>query len=143
MISDERAIENLLYRYAELIDNGEFENLAKLFTNATIKTEFGDDGFTGHEAILAMYTSATRLHSGGTPLTQHVISNCIIELQDDLNARARSRFTVYQATPELALQAIIAGRYDDSFTKVNGEWQFSERIMKPKLMGDLNQHLMF
>lgn len=144
MISDERAIENLLYRYAELIDDGDLEGLAKLFTQAIIKTQFSDDGFRGYDEVLAMYKNATRIHeSSATPLTQHVISNCIIELTDEHSARARSRFSVVQATPQLPLQVIITGRYHDQFSKVDGQWHFSERVMQPQMMGDLSQHLMF
>jgi len=144
LISDERAIENLLYRYAELIDDGDFEGLARLFSEAIIKTPFSDDGFRGYEQALSMYQNATRLHdSSGTPLTQHVISNCIIELTDESSATARSRFTVVQATPELPLQVIITGRYQDLFSKGNGQWHFRERVMQPQMMGDLSQHLMF
>jgi len=143
LISDERAIENLLYRYAELIDDGDLEGLARLFTQAIIKTQFGDDGFQGYEQVLSMYKGITRIHDVGTPLTQHVISNCIIELTDASSAIARSRFSVLQATAELPLQVIITGRYHDQFLKVDGQWHFSERVMLPQLMGELSQHLMF
>jgi 3-phenylpropionate/cinnamic acid dioxygenase small subunit len=144
LISDERAIENLLYRYAELIDDGDLEGVAALFANGIIKTQFGEDGFRGYDQVLSMYQSATRLHeSTGTPLTQHVISNCIIELSDEFSASARSRFSVVQATPELPLQVIITGRYHDLFSKTDGQWHFSERVMQPQLMGELSQHLMF
>lgn len=144
MISDERAIENLLYRYAELIDDGDFEGLAKLFSQAIIKTPFSDDGFSGYNQVLSMYQNATRIHdSSGTPLTQHIVSNCIIELTDECSATARSRFSVFQATPELPLQVIITGRYHDRFSKCDGQWHFSERVMQPQMMGDLSQHLIF
>jgi len=144
LISDERAIENLLYRYAELIDDGDFEGLARLFSQAIIKTPFSDDGFRGYEQVFSMYQNATRIHdSNGTPLTQHIVSNCIIELTDESSATARSRFSVVQATPELPLQVIITGRYHDNFSKRDGQWCFSERVMQPQMMGDLSQHLMF
>lgn len=144
-----QAICNLLYRYAELIDDGDFEGIARLFANARIVTPTGN--IEGYEGVLAMYTQSTRLYpntnrandrSQGRPCTQHVISNPIIEI-DGLRATARSRFTVLQQTAELPLQVIIAGRYHDRFACTEGEWHFSEREMKTELYGDLSRHLLF
>jgi hypothetical protein len=57
---------------------------------------------------------------------------------------ARSYFTVFQATDELALQPIIAGRYRDVFERRgDGAWCFVERCMQPVLLGDLRHHLAF
>ena len=56
-------------------------------------------------------------------------------------ASARSYFTVFQARPELPLQAIIAGRYQDRFTRRNGVWSFAERVIVIELVGDLRCHL--
>ena len=50
-------------------------------------------------------------------------------------------FTVYQATPELPLQCVIAGRYHDTFEKVDGRWRFCDRLIIGDLVGDLTQHL--
>ena len=56
---------------------------------------------------------------------------------------ARARFTVLQQTADLALQPVIAGRYDDRFARLDGTWRFVGRIMQPVLLGDLSQHLTF
>lgn len=134
------AICNLLYRYAELIDDGDFDGLARLFANARIVTPTG--AIEGYDGVLAMYTQSTRRYPNGRPCTQHIISNPLIEI-DGLTATARSRFTVLQQTDALPLQVIIAGRYRDRFDCIDGQWHFSEREMKTELYGDLSQHLLF
>lgn len=54
----------------------------------------------------------------------------------------RSVFVVHQATPELALQPIITGRYRDVVReRPDGEVVFVERRMLPRLHGDLREHL--
>lgn len=145
MINDYRAIENLLYRYAECIDDGDLEAVAQLFSKGCINAEGMPEAATGETEVLAMYRAATRLYDdNGTPHTQHIISNPIIEIETGGDfASSRSRFTVMQATPELALQAIITGRYHDRFQKIEGQWYFAERRMKPELLGNLSQHLLF
>lgn len=140
-MDDCRVIENLLYLYAERIDAGDFEGVAELFRNATIIVGGGQHRIEGFEAVLAMYRGFTRLYADGTPHTQHVVSNARIEIDGD-SARAYSRFTVLQVTDTLPLQIIIAGRYEDRFLCVDGQWRFSERAVHPALMGDVSQHLL-
>ncbi|MEM9257300.1 MAG: nuclear transport factor 2 family protein [Pseudomonadota bacterium] len=144
-MDDHRAIENLLYRYAECLDDGDLEAVAALFHKGQIVSSAMPGAAVGEAGVLAMYQASTRLYpETGTPCTQHVVSNPIIELADSgLTAIGRSRFTVMQAVPGMALQPIITGRYRDAFGKDNGEWFFTEREMIPELLGDLSQHLLF
>ena len=62
---------------------------------------------------------------------------------DKEKAHCASYFTVFQATDELPLQPIIAGRYEDEFRKIGGKWYFHQRKMLPRLMGDMTQHQQF
>jgi hypothetical protein len=48
---------------------------------------------------------------------------------------------VFQATPDLPLQPIIAGRYRDTFHVVDSRWWFDTRVMYVDLVGDLSHHL--
>lgn len=140
-----REIENLIYSYAELIDTGNLEGMAQLFAHAEF---FGPDGklaATGAEEFLTVNRQAVRIYAEtGTPRTKHVTTNVIIAVDEHANtATARSYFTVYQSTEELPLQPIIAGRYIDSFERVDGSWRFRRRQSIPELLGDLSKHLLF
>ena len=136
-----REIENLIYRYAELLDLGDIPAMAALFAEAEL---VGPDDVVqgaGADTIAMIYDRFVRRYEDGTPSTHHVTTNVIIEIDDgDLEANARSYFTVFQATDELALQPIIAGRYHDKFVKREGAWQFARRKMLPRLVGDMSQH---
>ena len=50
---------------------------------------------------------------------------------------------MFQQTDELPLQPIIAGRYRDTFHRIDGRWWFDTRKMFVDLMGDLSHHLLF
>lgn len=142
-MSPDRRIENLIYRYAEAIDAGDFEGVASLFRHAVILAPQHDGRTEGYDAVLAMYEGSTRRYEDGTPKTKHLTSNVIIDMDGDTSASARSYFTVIQATEKLPLQPIISGRYHDRFECVDGRWRFCERQMFVDLMGDLSQHLLF
>jgi 3-phenylpropionate/cinnamic acid dioxygenase small subunit len=141
-----RLVENLLYTYAERIDAGDFDGLADLFAHGRICGQEGgppETVFEGRERVRALYEWTTRRHQNGTPLTRHVISNAIIEVDDEAGtAAARSTYTVLQAAPDLPLQPIITGRYRDTFHRLDGTWWFDTRTMFVDLVGNLSQHLM-
>lgn len=139
------AIEGLIFRYAELIDAGDFATLAELFAKARMLGPDGEVHGEGKEAIKSVYDDSTQLYEDGTPMTQHVTTNLIFTFSDDgRSAQVRSRFTVMQQLPDFPLQCIITGYYEDRFDYDDDEgWHFVERRMKPKLLGDLSRHLKF
>jgi 3-phenylpropionate/cinnamic acid dioxygenase small subunit len=147
MVDGARQIENLLYLYAERIDAGDFEGVADLFRHGRIRPgpDAPDDAtFEGRDRVLEMYTATTRRHADGTPLTRHITTNAIIEVDEAAGTgSARSSYTVCQRTDRLPLQPIIIGRYHDSFRRIDGRWWFDTRVMHVDLVGDLSQHLLF
>ena len=141
-MSPEQQIKNLIYRYAELIDDGDLAAVAQLLGRARFLGPDGTEQGSGADAIEALYRSFTRLYPDGTPLSHHVTTNVLVEVDEDAGiASARSYFTVLQATPDLPLQPIMAGRYIDSFARDAQGWYFSSRQMKPRLAGNLSAHL--
>jgi 3-phenylpropionate/cinnamic acid dioxygenase small subunit len=142
-VSDQYQIEALLYRYAELIDGGRLAELGALFTRGCIA---GPDGSEcrGQDAVTALYRRTTRIYADtGTPCTRHLTTNLAVSLAaDGRQAEAVSSFVVYQALEDFPLQAIISGRYRDSFGKLNGAWHFLRREIRPELLGDLSRHLL-
>ena len=144
MKDEAREIENLLYTYAERIDAGDFVGVGELLADCKIVTAEGQVIAAGAEAICGLYEQTTRRYpDDGTPHTQHVITNVIVEIDDQGDqAAARSRFTVLQALPDLPLQTIVAGRYFDAFERSPSGWHFRERCMKVEHLGQLEQHLL-
>lgn len=144
-MEDSRRIENLIYRYAELIDAGDLEGVAELFRHAEIVSSANNMNRKGYDEVLKMYRLSARLYAPtGTPLTKHLTTNVIIELDASAQtADARSYYTVIQATDSFPLQPIISGRYKDRFSKIGGEWRFASREMFVDLIGDCSAHLLY
>lgn len=134
-------IPNLLYRYADLFDAGDFVGAARLFDHGVLIT--GDHALKGEDAIVAMWRGLVRLYEDGTPRTRHLTTNPIITVADDgLSAECRSQWTVLQATDSLPLQVVATGRYHDRFGVIDSQWQFLERrYLQIDLSGDLSAHL--
>jgi 3-phenylpropionate/cinnamic acid dioxygenase small subunit len=134
-------IQNLVHRYAELIDLGDFTTLGQLLGRADVGSGDHPGSLTGSEAVTAMFTSTTRRYEDGTPRTKHVTTNCIVDVDEAAGTgTCRSYFTVFQAVPALPLQPIVAGRYHDRFVRDDGTWRFAERRFFIDLVGDVGQH---
>ena len=142
---DRWAAAELLARYAELMDSGDFAAVGDLLAHASVATEDGTVVATGADQIRSLYESTTRRHGDGTPLTAHVITNVIVdEVPGDPDEIAvRSRFTVLQGTDRLGLQPVVVGRYDDRIRRIDGDWCFVHRTMIPERWGDVSEHLTF
>lgn len=134
------AVENLIARYAELVDDGDFAGLGELLADAVF---IGSGApLRGREAIERMFRETVILHEDGTPRTQHVVTNLAVELDEPAGtATARSYVTVLQALPDLPLQPIAAGRYHDRFQLTSGRWHFTERRVRITLLGNVTHHL--
>ena len=106
------AITNLLYRYAELMDTGDLAGAAALFSHARIKADPEGTVILDHAGILQLWRGLVTIHADGTPRTKHVITNPILDTDEDAGtATRRSYYTVLQQTDAVPLQVIAAGRY--------------------------------
>ena len=135
------AISELIFTYAERIDAGDLAGVAALFDGATYGSLQGGS-YRGSAALLEVLQRLVILYPDGTPRTKHVATNLVIEVDEAAHtASARSYFTVLQATEELPMQPIVAGRYQDRFVRERGTWRFAERLIAMDLIGDLSRHL--
>lgn len=139
------AIEQLMFTYADAIDGGDFEGIGELFARGRIVDAEGNLQGEGRDGVKAIYERSTQLYEDGTPMTQHVTTNLAFTFDaDGRGAGVRSRFTVVQQLPDFPLQAIITGYYEDRFAwDEESGWHFTERKMRPKLLGDLSRHLKY
>jgi hypothetical protein len=135
-------IRNLLGRYCDLMDAGDFDAVGELFGDGVLADERGRPLASGSAAIAAFYAAGTRLHApSGTPRTKHLLLNTVLSEADGGGVVARSSYLVLQAVDgELALQPIITGRYLDTFSATDA---WIERRFLVDLVGDLSHHLGF
>lgn len=130
-------ITEMLYRYAELIDAGDFDGVGALLGRGNFM------GVAGPAAIAELFAATTRRfpEHGNRPRTRHLVLNPIVDIDAD-SARARSTFVVVQQTDTVALQPIVVGRYADTFARDEHGWYFTERTVDVEMIGDISDHLL-
>jgi ketosteroid isomerase-like protein len=116
---DRARISDLLVAYAWLVDTGDFDALAALFT---------DDGAL-HLPFSTLPTaeiaSGSRVALGPYAATHHISANHDIEISGDV-ASSRSYFQAAHVpdTGQPGRHADIGGRYDNTYRRVDGQWRF-------------------
>jgi hypothetical protein len=144
--SDYLQIQNLLHRYAYLMDQADFDAVGEMFALADVYMP-GDAGIYRKDptGLANMFRRWNRVYPDtGTLRTRHITTNLMLEDDGRERAKGRCYVLVVQATPAFPLQPVIAGTYEDKFAKVNGVWHFAERREEFKnfeLVGDLSSHL--
>src|SRR5437763_15547235 len=102
-MNDTDGIRNLLGRYCELIDAGDYDGVGDLFADGALADEHGNEFARGAAAVAASYRRTNKQH-GDSPRTKHLVTNTVIELDEDgQGAIARSSYVVLQATDALPL----------------------------------------
>lgn len=141
MTDDHEEIRSLIFSYAELIDEGDFDGVADLFRHATLVAGDGSE-FSGRDTLRDLWSGAVKTYEGGLPNTRHVITNVNVRLAaDGTTATSQSYVTVMQAVADLPLQAVAVSIHRDTFAKVDGAWRFTERRDRQALVGDLGKHM--
>jgi 3-phenylpropionate/cinnamic acid dioxygenase small subunit len=145
MSADKLDIIELLYRYAELIDAGDFDGVGALLSKASFGGT-GPQGVSGADNIAKLFAATTRRYPdhGNTPRTRHLVLNPIVDLAGD-TATSRSTFCVVQDTESVPIQPIVVGRYFDTFGRgpdVSDGWHFTERKVEIQMIGNVSDHLM-
>lgn len=135
-VTDTLAIHELLYRYAELVDAGDFDGVGALLARGSFA------GVAGAGPIAQLFATTTTRYPehGNTPRTRHLVLNPIVEVDGD-SAAARSTFCVVQATENVPLQPIAVGRYHDTFGRDGSGWYFTSRAVRLEQVGDVSGHL--
>lgn len=146
-------IEKLIYGYAEALDDGDLARVSQLFARAEVEPQSGWV-LRGGDAVAEMFAKHTIFYDakgpadpwapGAKPHTRHCVTNLVIDVAEDgRSASAKSYVVVFQARPELPLQAVFRNRYRDRFACEGGVWHFTHREMLHDDFGagDTSQHL--
>jgi len=142
------AIQNLIHRYADLLDRGKVDEVGALFDHADVYMPDDPEPWSraGQNRMAEIFRKWTRFYpeADGRPRTRHVTTNLIIEPDGPNRAKTQSYVIVFQSNENegFPIQPIIGGTYNDRFEKVNGEWRFTERREEMSLYGDLRHHLL-
>lgn len=140
-MSNEQQILNLIAQYTHYVDQAQFDKVGELFAEGKLLSP--GQVMEGKEGVASQLKKNLQVYADGTPRTAHLTTNTILDIQEDKDeATAVSYLTILQDDSErgFPLQPIAVGKYNDTFKRKNGQWQFSVRELTITLAGDLSHH---
>lgn len=141
MPTDAERIRALTYEYTFRLDGGDFAGVAALLAAGTLRMSakgMDDRALRGAEEIERFYAAQVVTHDGD-PRTRHLISNHVVEVDGDA-AAGRCYFTVLMKPPGQPIQTVVCGRYFDRFERAEGEWRFSEKVIRVDYLTEIASH---
>src|SRR3954471_19603723 len=129
-LEDRAQINDLIIRYAEAVDNRNFDALAACFTDDAEATFAGVPvPGRGGDAVVAFLNS---LGGGGPrpatpPRTSHLFMNVVVDLDGD-EADVRSSASVYSVRGEPEQVRIRGIGYRDRVARTQQGWRISKRV---------------
>jgi 3-phenylpropionate/cinnamic acid dioxygenase small subunit len=121
-------IEDCLCRYARCVDRKDWPALRACFHDDAID-HHGEFHGTADQFI----DWVTKRHAA-IPFSMHLLSNCLIEFEDDVSAAVETYFVALQRRESRGADGTVEGtdfevfgRYVDRFEKRNGVWRVADR----------------
>jgi 3-phenylpropionate/cinnamic acid dioxygenase small subunit len=124
---DTVALQQLLARYAHLVDDGDFERLSEIFAVDVVfdATDFGRPCVTGLDAVIQSYVDARH------PVAHHV-TNPLVVADRDGTVRMRSKVIALLEGGRCG-----SGTYDDVCVKAADGWRIARRTITLRQERDL------
>ncbi len=118
-------IVSLTVKYCWALDERDWDSLSEVFSSDA----FAKYGVTEHKGIDSIIEKCQKAL---LPLdfSHHMVTNHVVELEGD-EATCKCYFQaqhVRNSTPG-GVNFIIAGKYEDELTRINGEWKISSRVL--------------
>ena len=118
-------IVSLTVKYCWALDERDWDSLSEVFSSDA----YAKYGVTEHKGIDSIIEKCQKAL---LPLdfSHHMVTNHVVELEGD-EATCKCYFQaqhVRNSTPG-GVNFIIAGKYEDELTRINGEWKISSRVL--------------
>lgn len=119
-LEDRFAINDLVVRYATLLDDAQWDDLGELFTEDGVFAS-PNSTTTGRAAVVENF----RVKHAPFPVTWHDPHGVVVEFDDD--DRARGTVIGYAELANADDTVVTSIRYQDDYRRENGRWRFARR----------------
>ena len=125
-IEDRLAIEDLISRYNQSLDSGDYPTWVACWTDDAVLDGLGKY-LVGREQIQQFADGYESAYRSMINALKHYTVNILSKVDGD-KATSRSYLQLVN-TGSKGVVIRFTGRYEDELRKVNGQWQFSRRTM--------------
>ena len=145
LLDAHRQIEQQIYQMGYALEDGDFARVGELLRHATFGADrIGRKAFRGRDEIRDQYVRTNITYPGHGRATREIYTNVVIDVDLDAErARSTTAYTVAQQTPDgvSPFGLLVAGRYEDEWTRVDDEWRWTDRYVVVQFKNDLDRHM--
>jgi hypothetical protein len=145
LLAAHREIEQKIYRMGYALEDGDFAEVGRLLRHATFGADrIGRAAFRGEDEIRGQYERTNRTYPGHGRATREMYTNVLIDIDLDAGtATSTTAYTVAQQVPGSGqpFALLVAGRYEDEWARIDGEWHWSDRYIVVQFKNDLDAHM--
>ncbi len=138
-MSDTDEITELVYSYARLLDGGDVNGVVALFEHSTWRSSPNGSVRRGSAEVRPVYENLLAQDRGYR--TKHLITNLSVDVEPGATtACSHCYWTVLRSAPGEPIGIALSGQYTDRFEKVEGHWQFLDRLITTDMTGETSDH---
>ena len=145
LLEAHRQIEQKIYRMGYALEDGDFELVGELLRHSTLGADMiGRRVFTGADEIRGQYQRTNIVYPGKGRATREMYTNVVVDIDLDAGtAKSTTMYTVAQQIPDSGepFAMLVAGRYEDEWAVIDGEWHWTDRFVVVQFKNDLNRHM--
>jgi hypothetical protein len=145
LLDAQRVIEQKIYRMGYALEDGDFELVGEMLCHSTLGADMiGRRVFTGSDEIRGQYARTNIVYPGKGRATREMYTNVVVDVDLDAGtARSTTMYTVAQQIPDSGepFAMLVAGRYEDEWAVIDGEWHWTDRFVVVQFKNDLNRHM--
>lgn len=145
MLAAHREIEQKIYRMGYALEDGDFAEVGRLLRHATFGADrIGRAVIRGETEIREQYARTNRTYPGRGRATREMYTNVLVDIDlERETARSTTAYTVAQQVPDSdrPFALLVAGRYEDEWRRIDGEWHWTDRYIVVQFKNDLDAHM--
>jgi hypothetical protein len=143
LLVSQRDIERMIYQVGYALEVGDFQLVGDIMGEATMGGDLpGRKIHHGGDEIRDTYTRTNIVYPGRGRASKEIYHNILVEIDlDEGTAKSVTAFTVAHQPPDEAFELIVAGKYEDEWRRVDGQWHWEDRYVIVQYKGNLDTHM--
>ncbi len=134
-----------LYESGYAIQAADFDELGRLMREVTLSVDRpGLPVIHGGDAIRDRYRATNKTYPGHGRAAKEIYHNIIVDVDPGAGtAQSLTSYTVAMQVPDSGapFELLVAGRYEDRWRRVEGDWVWTHRHIAVEFMNDLDRHM--
>jgi hypothetical protein len=143
LLVSQRQIERMIFQVGYAIEAGDFQRVGEIMGDATLGADLiGRRVYRGAEQIRDQYARTNIVYPDRGRASKEIYHNILVDIDlDHDRATSVTSYTVAHQPPDQPFEILVAGKYEDQWERVDGEWRWRDRYVVVQFKNNLDRHM--